>query len=79
MKQVKESKSVTFFEEVKIHPMIKPSFIFFCRKPYMIGLKEIFDPPIRTFLTINGYHFCSCNLCRIQNTECNSDKCDSCF
>ena len=79
LKQVKESKSVTFFEEVKIHPMIKPSFIFFCRKPYMIGLKEIFDPPIRTFLTINGYHFCSCNLCRIQNTECNSDKCDSCF
>lgn len=77
--QIKRNKSVTFLDEVKIHPLIKPNFIFFCRKPYMTKLKEIFDSPIRTFLTINGYHFCSCNLCRIQNTICSSDKCENCF
>ena len=76
---VKKINSVSFFEKVKIHPLIKPKFIFYCRKPYMTELKDNFDPAIRTFQTINGYHFCSCSLCRIQDTICNSDKCEKCF
>ena len=79
IKQVKKEKNISFSEEVKIHPLIKPSFIFFCRKPYMVKLKDNFDLPIRSFRTINGNHFCTCNLCRIQNTTCNSDRCVNCF
>ena len=37
IKQVRKEKNISFSEEVKIHPLIKPSFIFFCRKPYIRG------------------------------------------
>ena len=57
IKQVRKEKNISFMEEVKIHPLIKPSFIFFCHKPYMVKLKDNFDLPIRSFRTINGSHF----------------------
>ena len=74
-----EKQNVRFNNIVEKYPLIKPQFIYYARKKQNEDLKDVGSIVLRTFRSINGMHFCSCNKCRVQNSNCNVERCISCF
>ena len=73
------SKKVTFENFIIEYPLIKPNYIYYARKRQVKPLRDEPEIVLRTFRSIMGNHYCGCNRCRVQNTSCNSERCDECF
>ena len=73
------SRSVSFNNTVNVYPLIKPQYIFFAKRKQQVPLNDEQLLVLKTFRSIMGMHFCSCNKCRVQMSECGSDRCDLCY
>ena len=74
-----EKWNVRFINIVANYPLIKPQFIYYARKKQNEDLKDEGSVVLRTFRSINGVHFCSCNKCCVQNSDYNVERCLNCF
>ena len=74
-----QCKKVSFNENVFVFPLVKPQYIYFAKRRQEVKLNNEPVPVLKTFRSISGMHFCSCNLCRVQMSNCGSDRCDLCY
>ena len=74
-----QKRNVSFFDTVTVFPLVKPQYIFFAKQKQFTPIYFKQQPVLRTFRSIAGLHFCDCNKCRVQMSQCGSDRCISCF
>ena len=72
-------KKISFNETVTVYPLIKPQYTYFAKRKQELQLSDNQPPVLKTFRSISGIHFCSCNKCRVQMSECGSDRCGFCY
>ena len=72
-------RRVSFNDIVTVYPLIKPQYIYFAKRKQQLQLNDNQMLVLKTFRSISGMHFCSCNKCRVQMSECGSDRCEFCY
>ena len=62
-------RSVSFNDIVTVYPLIKPQYIYFAKRKQQLQLNDNQMPVFKTFRSISGMHFCSCNKYRLKIWE----------
>ena len=78
VQNVSIKKRVTFQDDVIVHRLVRPDIVYFGQKPLVAQLNLEQNCPIRKLLG-PPMRFCTCNLCRLQKSECARMACDRCF